>query len=122
MDRMKRFVGVLLVAALAALPSQAVDLPTATPEDVGLSSARLERLSGAMQEFVDDGRLAGTITMVARRGKVVHFEPVGMMDALGRRLRLHRRRDHRARADLGPGVGRVVLLGRCGEHLLLDRS
>jgi len=92
MDRRKRFAGVLLFAALAAVPSQARDLPTdlqtAAPEDVGLSSERLERLSGTMREYVDGGRLAGTITMVARHGKVVHFQPVGMMDVeQGREMR-----------------------------------
>lgn len=33
-----------------------------------------------MQGFVDDGRLAGVVTMISRRGKVVHFEKFGKMD------------------------------------------
>jgi CubicO group peptidase (beta-lactamase class C family) len=51
-----------------------------TPEEVGLSSARLQRLHAAMQGYVDQGKLAGLITMVARRGKVAHFGCFGMMD------------------------------------------
>jgi len=51
-----------------------------TPEQVGLSSARLERLRAVMQGYVDQGKLAGLITLVSRRGKVAHFECFGMMD------------------------------------------
>jgi len=50
------------------------------PQEVGLSSARLERLRTVMQGYVDQGKLAGLITLVARRGKVAHFECFGMMD------------------------------------------
>ena len=55
-------------------------LPTGAPGDVGMSSERLARIRPAMQAYVDDGRLAGVMTMVARRGKVVHWEAVGMRD------------------------------------------
>ena len=50
------------------------------PEGVGLSSARLERINSLMQDYVDEGKLAGVVTMVARRGKVAHFERFGVMD------------------------------------------
>ena len=50
------------------------------PEKVGLSSARLERINTLMQNYVDEEKLAGVVTMVARRGKVVHFERFGLMD------------------------------------------
>ena len=56
------------------------ELPTAVPEQVGLSSKELARIKPAMQRFVDDRKFAGVITMVSRRGKVVHFEAVGMRD------------------------------------------
>lgn len=55
-------------------------LPVSLPEKVGLSATRLERISPFMQGYVDSEKLSGTITMVARRGKVAHFECVGMMD------------------------------------------
>lgn len=51
-----------------------------TPEEVGLSSKRLERIKPAMQVYVDQKKIAGLSTMVARRGKVVHFEQIGRMD------------------------------------------
>ena len=53
---------------------------TASPREVGLSAERLERISSAAQGFIDEGQLAGAVTVVARRGKVAHFEAYGMMD------------------------------------------
>jgi CubicO group peptidase (beta-lactamase class C family) len=50
------------------------------PEKVGVSSARLNRIGKAMQSYVDQGKLAGLVTMIARRGQVFHFECFGMMD------------------------------------------
>ncbi|MDA1191108.1 MAG: serine hydrolase, partial [Candidatus Poribacteria bacterium] len=52
-------------------------LPRATPEEVGLSSERLERLNRAMRSLVDRKQLAGTATLIARRGKIVHFGTFG---------------------------------------------
>ena len=52
----------------------------AAPEAVGVSAERLERIRPVMQGYVDDGRIAGILTVVARRGKIVHFETVGMRD------------------------------------------
>ena len=53
---------------------------TAAPHEVGLSAEQLERISSTTQRFIDEGQLAGAITLVARRGKVTHFETYGMMD------------------------------------------
>ena len=51
--------------------------PTASPESVGLSSERLERLTNAMQRYIDKDQLAGTVSLIARNGKVVHVESQG---------------------------------------------
>ena len=50
------------------------------PEEVGMSSKRLERICSVMQGYVDQKKIAGLSTMIARKGKVVHFEQVGQMD------------------------------------------
>ncbi len=55
-------------------------MQTTTPELVGFSSKRLERINHVMQGYVDKGQLAGLITRVARQGKTVHLEKFGMMD------------------------------------------
>ena len=53
---------------------------SAAPHEVGLSADRLARISATAQQFIDNKKLAGAITLVARRGKVVHLETHGMMD------------------------------------------
>lgn len=55
------------------------------PEDVGFSSARLQRIDDAMRRFVDGGKIAGTVTLLARRGKVAHLAAAGLMDVEARR-------------------------------------
>ena len=57
-----------------------LDLLTAGSEEVGLSRERLREVGRTAQRFVNEGRLAGAFTIVARRGKVVHFAPCGRMD------------------------------------------
>ena len=44
----------------------------AKPEELGFSGERLERINATMQRYVDEKKLAGVITLVARRGAVVH--------------------------------------------------
>ena len=55
-------------------------LPRAVPEDVGMSTSRLARIAPVMQGYVDTGKIPCTLTMIARRGKLVHFEKCGMQD------------------------------------------
>ena len=58
---------------------------TVKPEEVGLSSARLDRIRGHFQRYIDDGRLAGTLTLVARHGEIAYFEPQGHLEVERRR-------------------------------------
>jgi CubicO group peptidase (beta-lactamase class C family) len=60
-------------------------LDIATPEDVGFSSARLRRIGATMRRFVDEGKIAGAVTLVARHAKVAHFEATGLIDQEARR-------------------------------------
>ncbi len=55
-------------------------MKTVAPEKVGFSSARLSRIDRVMQGYVDRNELAGLVTLVARRGEVVHLQHYGMMD------------------------------------------
>ena len=43
-------------------------------EKVGMSSERLERIGESMRSLIDSNKIPGTVTLVARKGKVVHFE------------------------------------------------
>jgi CubicO group peptidase (beta-lactamase class C family) len=56
------------------------DLAKATPESAGLSSERLKRLDAGLQRFVDEGRLAGVTTLLARHGRLVNVNAFGKKD------------------------------------------
>jgi CubicO group peptidase (beta-lactamase class C family) len=62
---------------LTALPAHAQRLPTASPESVGMSSERLQRLDATLQRYIDDDMVAGVVSLVARDGKVVHHSALG---------------------------------------------
>lgn len=68
----------LSIAAFCAhsLAAQA-SLPVATPESVGMSSQRLERIHAFIQNYIDTNQISGAVTLVARKGKIVHFEAQG---------------------------------------------
>ena len=72
----------LLLAAFVLAPAFAgePELQHAKPADVGLDPAGLEKLNEAMHGMVDGGQLAGVVTMVSRKGKVVHFDAYGKRD------------------------------------------
>ena len=50
------------------------------PESVGLSSERLKRVDAVLRRYVDEGKIAGALAMVARRARVAYAQCVGMMD------------------------------------------
>ena len=55
-------------------------LPRAVPEEIGMSAARLERIAPTMQRWVDAGKIPCALTMIAREGKLVHFQKIGWQD------------------------------------------
>ncbi len=57
-----------------------VGLPPGKPEEVGLSSERLGRVREMVLRRVVAGEISGAVTMVARRGRLVHYEANGLMD------------------------------------------
>jgi len=77
--RSKRLLFSLLLLPASVFGAPA-GLPLAKPEEVGMSSERLARIRPAMQRYIDAELVPGTVTMIARKGKVVHFEAQGYMD------------------------------------------
>jgi CubicO group peptidase (beta-lactamase class C family) len=55
-------------------------LPSASPSDVGLSAEKLAILDKSMQAYIDKGKIAGILTLVARNGRVAHVGQHGMLD------------------------------------------
>ncbi len=73
-----------LVSSISGLSANPMHMPTKMPmakaESVGMSTEVLSRIDEMMQEQIDAGRIQGGATIVARRGKVVHFSTHGEMD------------------------------------------
>ncbi|MDH7499448.1 MAG: serine hydrolase domain-containing protein [candidate division NC10 bacterium] len=69
-----------LILWVAIPHAQGQGLPTVLPEEVGLSSQRLERIDKLMQDYVDRGQVAGVIALIARHGKVAYSKSFGVMD------------------------------------------
>jgi CubicO group peptidase (beta-lactamase class C family) len=79
---MRKVLAVLALAlwACAAISAWSGPLPEARPEEVGMSSQRLERMTTLMQRAVDSGDLPGAVVMIARKGKLVYQGAFGMQD------------------------------------------
>ena len=79
---MRIFVPCLLLALLLIAPwrTSAEPLPAVEPDSVGLASAPLAQVDSLMQSYVDQGKLAGIVLLVAREGKVAHAGVYGKMD------------------------------------------
>ncbi|MDA1094949.1 MAG: serine hydrolase [Acidobacteria bacterium] len=71
-------VTVLLVVVGHELAAQ--ELPTAPPQQLGLSPSRLEQIGLLVEDAVERGEVAGAVTLVARLGRVGHLEAVGWRD------------------------------------------
>jgi CubicO group peptidase (beta-lactamase class C family) len=69
-----------LLVLVAALSLTAGLVTNGKPEDVGLSSERLQRIHDAVQRYIDSQQISGAVTLVSRRGRVAHFETHGLMD------------------------------------------
>jgi CubicO group peptidase (beta-lactamase class C family) len=70
-----------VVLGLCSAQAWADNLSYATPESVGMSSERLERIAPLLNRYVDEGQLTGVVSMIARKGEIVHFEEYGVLDA-----------------------------------------
>jgi CubicO group peptidase (beta-lactamase class C family) len=79
---MKRVaVGAILIALVqSSAVAWAELLPAAQPEQVGLSSERLERIAHWLKADIDNGQIPGAVVLVARKGRVAYFESFGFRD------------------------------------------
>ena len=69
-----------IALALTASSSYAQLMEIAAPESVGFYSAGLEAVTANLQEHVNNRDIAGVVAAVARDGKIVYYEALGMMD------------------------------------------
>jgi CubicO group peptidase (beta-lactamase class C family) len=80
MARRSVLVGVIAVAMLGGGAPIGANEPLASPESVGFSSAGIQAFQQSFRGLVDQGQLAGVTTLIARHGKVVHFDAYGVKD------------------------------------------
>ena len=73
--------GLALAVSVATLALAQAPLPFAKPEEVGMSSQRLAKIGSALKKEVADGSFRGAVVMVARKGKLVYQDAVGMQTA-----------------------------------------
>lgn len=78
MSRRLVLAGAVPILLALALPAAAAEAP---PEMQGFSPERLARIAPAMKEEVGKGIMPGAVTLIARNGKVVHFEAHGFLDS-----------------------------------------
>lgn len=80
---MNRILGrtALALVLMLAWVAQAQDLRPGRPEEAGMSSERLERLTQAFRKEVEEKRLPGVVMSIARRGRVVYTQTLGQLRA-----------------------------------------
>jgi len=81
MKTFKRLMLVVLFSILVASIAGAQGIPQAsTPEEVGLSKERLERISAWLKTDVDKKVIPGAVVMVLHKGKIAYYEAFGYQD------------------------------------------
>lgn len=76
LNQLTLFIFSLLISTAIA----AADFMSASPEELGLSAERLERLDSVMKSYVDKGQLAGQRILILRQGKIAYSATNGMQD------------------------------------------
>ncbi len=75
-----RWPAMFVLVFLLAVATAGAQVPAGAPDDVGMSSERLDRVGEMIQRAIDAKQISGAVTVVARRGRVAHFEARGLMD------------------------------------------
>ncbi len=70
----------LMLAVTAVRADVGVPLAQAPADQVGMSAKKLERLREALKGEIDQGKLPGTVLMVARKGKLAYADAVGFQE------------------------------------------
>ncbi len=73
-------VSTLVLDAPAAWAQANLGLPRVPAEQVGMSKQKLDRIHDVLKQEVDQGKLPGTVVLVARRGKLVYADVVGFQN------------------------------------------
>jgi CubicO group peptidase (beta-lactamase class C family)/enterochelin esterase-like enzyme len=94
--------------------------PISRPEDVGVSSERLQRISDLVRRHIEGQRIAGAVALVARRGSVVYFETHGLEDMESKTLMGKRTRFRMASSTKPVTAVALLMLVEQGKVRLSD--
>jgi len=76
-----RAAGVIVLVLFSVSTADAQGIPRAkSPEEVGLSSERLNRIDRVLKADIEKGQIPGAVALVARNGKIAYFKNFGMRD------------------------------------------
>lgn len=76
-----RLLGSYLIFSFLFISSiRAQELPTASPEEVGMSSERLQRLTAVFKDYADTQSMAGSVILIVRNGKIGYLKSFGKRD------------------------------------------
>ena len=76
--------GALLIAGIVGCEAK-TEPPQPVGAVAGMSTERLQRLDEHFRRQVDEGKIAGVVTWIARRGQVVHEDAYGLADIEAKR-------------------------------------
>ncbi len=94
--------------------------PGARPEDLGVSSERLRRITDVIRKHIEEHRIAGAVALVARRGNVVYFEEQGFADLEAKGLMGKRTRFRMASSTKPVTAVAILMLIEQGKLRLSD--
>ena len=77
---MKEFLCIIICFFANVSYSQLIE---ANPENIGMSSERLERITELSKEYINDFNIPGIVTIVSRKGKIVYYNAFGNRDVQG---------------------------------------
>ncbi len=98
-----------LLVLWARLSMAQEDLPRSTPESVGVSTQRLQRIGEAIQRHIEEKHISGAVSLVARKGFVVHYEAHGVQD-IGSKKPMTRDTIFRMASSTKPVTGVAVMM------------
>ena len=76
-NRFRALLGLCLMVVSISPRAQALQLPAAQPEEVGMSGQRLEQLDRVVKDAIRNGETPGAVVLVGRRGKIVYRKAFG---------------------------------------------
>jgi CubicO group peptidase (beta-lactamase class C family) len=77
---MRALIVTFVAASMATLVAAGGVPTTSKAEEVGMSTDRLQRVHDAVLKHIEAKDVSGAVSLVARRGKIVHFEAQGLAD------------------------------------------